>query len=225
MDVIPAGEMSSASEPGLALRMRNRVAGLHRRAERTGIVAALLKGNMTQSGYSLYLRNLLPAYQAMERALLRHRDRAAIAPFAQPALYRAEAIQADLDAIAPPGWLAALPLVPAAERYAARIAWARDARADLLLAHAYTRYLGDLSGGQIMRTRLQRLFGADFRATAFADFPAIADVAAFKDGFRTALDEAGQAIRHPDRVVKEAAIAFEMNIQLSGEVAALSGCT
>ena len=225
MDVIPAGKMSPPGEPGLALRMRNRVAGLHRRAERTGIVAALMTGSVTQSGYSLYLRNLLPAYQAMERALFRHRDRAAIAPFAQPALYRAEAIQADLDAIAPPGWRATLPLVPTAERYAARIAWAGDACADLLLAHAYTRYLGDLSGGQIMRARLQRLFGADFRATAFADFPAIADVAAFKDGFRTALDEAGQAIRHPDRVVEEAAIAFEMNIQLSGEVAALSGCT
>jgi heme oxygenase len=198
--------------------MRTRITDLHTRAERTGIVAAIQAGQATRTGYALYLRNLLPAYQTLESALQQHRDRPGIGYLAQESLYRAERIHADLDALAGTRWAAVLPLLPSGERYAERVE-AASARAGgaLLLAHAYTRYLGDLNGGRMMRGLLLRLFGPDFNATAFTEFPDIAAPPAFVAGFRAALDEAGAAILDLDRVVEETAIAFELNIQVSEE--------
>ena len=54
-----------------ALYMRTKT--LHVEAERTGIIRDLLRGEASREGYVLLLRNLLPAYQAMERGLERHR--------------------------------------------------------------------------------------------------------------------------------------------------------
>jgi heme oxygenase len=158
---------------GLVQRMRARTAELHARAEQSGIVAAILAGQVSQSGYALYHRNLLPAYQAMERALLRSRGQPGIGEIAQPllyrVLYRACSIAGDLASLAGPGWAARLPLLPSGERYATRVAWAGRGHSALLIAHAYTRYLGDLNGGRILRRRLVRLFGPDFRAVAFTE--------------------------------------------------------
>ena len=49
-----------------------RTKALHVEAERSGIIRELLRGSATRDGYILLLRNLLPAYQAMEKGLARH---------------------------------------------------------------------------------------------------------------------------------------------------------
>jgi heme oxygenase len=222
VDTLPSEMNDQARAPGLAQRMRERTASLHRQAERSGIVCALLSGNATVAEYALYLRNLVPAYQAMELALRRHRARTGFAYLAQRSLHRAELIVTDLDDLAGSCWGAALPLLPAGERYAAALTQAGGGSGELLIAHAYTRYLGDLSGGQILRGRLLRHFGPDFRATAFTEFPAITAIGDFVAGFRSALNEAGEAVTDPDLIVEEAAVAFQMNIRLSEDVASFS---
>ena len=50
-----------------------RTKALHLEAERTGIIRDLLRAKASREGYILLLRNLLPAYQAMEHGLERHR--------------------------------------------------------------------------------------------------------------------------------------------------------
>ena len=134
-------------------------------------------------------------------------------------MHRVEAILYDLDRLAGPGWSAGLPLLPAGKRYAARVAWAGDG-GELLIAHAYVRYLGDLSGGQILRKCLFRLFGSDFAAAAFTEFRGIAAIGEFVAGFRAAVDAACDSFADPERIVEEAAMAFQMNISISEEVAA-----
>jgi heme oxygenase len=201
--------------------MRARTSSLHAEAENTGVLASILSGNATMSAYALYLRNLLPAYQAMEQALSRHRNRPGFGYLSDRSLHRSESILADLDHLEGSRWQTVLPLLPEGNRYAARITRAGDGSGELLLAHAYTRYLGDLSGGQILRGCLIRLFGPQFRATSFTEFPATVTTGAFLAGFRAALDEAGRSAIAADRVVEEAAVAFEMNIRVSADVAAL----
>jgi heme oxygenase len=83
--------------PGLAHRMRARTSSLHAEAENTGVLASILSGNATMSAYALYLRNLLPAYQAMEQALSRHRNRPGFGYLSDRSLHRSESILADLD--------------------------------------------------------------------------------------------------------------------------------
>lgn len=51
---------------GFADVLRAHAAGLHRRAERSGVVYEMLCGRATRYGYSLLLRNLMPAYERLE---------------------------------------------------------------------------------------------------------------------------------------------------------------
>jgi hypothetical protein len=66
----------------------------------------------------------------MELALLRHRGRPVLA---QPWLYRAERIIADLIDLKGSDWATSLPLLASGGRYAARVAWAGFS--DMLIAH------------------------------------------------------------------------------------------
>jgi heme oxygenase len=172
-------------------------------------------------GYGLYLRNLLPAYREMEQALQRHRTLPGLGYMAQASLHRAGRIETDLGILAGRGWPSALPLLSAGRNYAERVRWVGAEEAELLYAHAYTRYLGDLYGGQTLRRHLMRRFGSQFRATAFTEFPAIAGIRGFAAGFSAALDEGGRNVADSGSVVEEAAVAFQLNIALSEETAAL----
>jgi heme oxygenase (biliverdin-producing, ferredoxin) len=196
-----------------ALYLRTRT--LHVEAERTGIIGDLLRGNASRDGYVLLLRNLLPAYQAMERGLARHRKTAGLGALANYRLDRAPAIEADLSALCGKAWQRDVPLLPAGDNYARHITEAAQGNGARLIAHAYTRYLGDLSGGQILQRLLTRSLELWPDQLSFYDFPRHADLTALKTGYREALDRAGSLVRDPAAVVEEGALAFTLNIELS----------
>ncbi len=204
--------------PGLATALRRGTAALHAQAERSGIVQAILHRQASRAGYALLLRNLLPVYRAMERALVRLGPASAVAGWRRPELFRAAALAADLAALAGPRWRLVLPLLPAGRRYAARVRAAAAGPGTLLIGHAYARYLGDLSGGQVLRRLLGAAPGLGPAELRFYDFPAIADPAALRDELRAALDAAGATLRQPGAVIAEAQTAFRLNIALSGAV-------
>ncbi len=191
---------------------------LHAAAEGSGVVAQMLRGSITRAGYVLYLRNLLPAYLALESGLVRHRDSLLIGPICLAETFRVAPLQADLAAIAGPGW-ADLAVLPEAASYAAAIDAAGDGDGALLLAHAYTRVLGDLSGGQMLARVMAGLFGLGPLSLQFYRFPEIADLAGFKAGYRARLDESGAMLACTARVIDAARSAFEHNIALSEAVA------
>ena len=193
--------------------LRERTKALHTQAERTGLIAEILHGRGTQSGYLLLLRNLLPVYATMEAELVRHRGSPGIGAIVCPELSRAAAIESDLAHLSD-RW-SELPLLPAALAYAAAISAASAGAGHRLIAHAYARYLGDLSGGQILKRLLARSLDLPAAALSFYEFPAIADLAAFKESYRAAIEQAGDVLDDFDGVVEEGALAFELNIELS----------
>ena len=112
-------------------------------------------------------------------------------------------------------WKRDIPLLDAGEIYARRIAKAAEGDGARLIAHAYTRYLGDLSGGQILQRLLERSLELRPSELSFYDFPRFADLAELKADYRKALDQAGALASDPQAVVEEGAIAFSLNIDLS----------
>lgn len=203
----------------LSVRLAQATRALHGRAEGSGIVAAMLDGSVTRGGYALYLRNLLPAYVALEAGLARHQASRLIGGFALAETARAAALVADLEALHGPSW-PDLVVLPEARAYAAAVEDAAQGDGARLLAHAYTRVLGDLSGGQMLAMLLARTLGLGADALQFAHFPGIADLAAFKAAYRARLDELGALVERPERVVAAAILAFEHNISVSLAVAA-----
>lgn len=199
----------------LATRLRVETQVLHIEAERSGYIQEILKRRAGLEGYALFLRNLQPAYEALERALSAHAEHPPLDRFRWPALFRSEAIAGDLTALAGPAWQGALPLLPEGEAYARHIEKVEATDPIRLIGHAYVRYVGDLSGGQIVKTLLSTSPGLTADQLSFYDFPGIADAEAYKNAFRASLDQAGASADHADAIVAEALEAFRLNIDLS----------
>jgi heme oxygenase (biliverdin-producing, ferredoxin) len=225
----PTDRLSESAEGVLAIEpvslvagMRARTRMLHTLAERSGYISQMLQGRGSLDGYLMLLRNLLPAYEELERGVERHRGTAVFAGVPWASLYRAPSIERDLGRIGGVDWRASIALLPSGQNYAEQVAHAAAGNGEKLLAHAYARYLGDLSGGQVIKRLLGKSLGLSDEALSFYEFPAIDDVAGFKSAFRTAVDAAAANILDVGSVVEEAAIAFQLNIELSNEIQSAS---
>ena len=208
------------AQAGLADALRARTRLLHREAERTGVVADLLRGTADLDGYALLLRNLLPVYRAMEAGLVRRRRCPGVRQLVRPEVFRCPALQSDLAALAGPGWRR-LPVLTAGRRYARGVVRAAAGDGHRLIAHAYARYLGDLNGGRVLRHLLVARLDLAPAALGFYDYPAVADLAALRRSYRQAFDAAGEELEDPRPVLDEAEAAFRFNIELS---LAVQGC-
>jgi len=184
------------------------------------VVRKLLTGNASQTEYALLLRNLLPAYEAMESQLDALAKSHAVAPIRDPRLYRAAAIRADLAALCGNGW-EDLPLTVSGREYGLRVRSLQPRQGCRIAGHCYTRYLGDLSGGQILRGLLSRKPGLPAAAMNFFRFDVPGDPGAYKVHYIQALNSITDDRREMDAIVDEAVTAFRLNIALSEELASL----
>ena len=95
----------------------------------------------------------------------------------------------------------------------------------LLLAHHYTRYLGDLSGGQILKKMATKAM--DLPSTGegvhFFVFENVPDAKKFKNLYRHRLDQLNIDKVKSDEIVKEANYVFLLNIYLFKEIDAVAG--
>lgn len=195
-----------------------RTKALHTEAERSGVIRDMLRGEASRDGYILLLRNLLPAYEALEYGLDEHRDSAELSELASFKLDRAPAMRSDLDALCGPAWEDRIPLLDAGKAYGEKVQDATQGDGTKLIAHAYTRYLGDLSGGLILQKLLARTPGLQPAEMSFYCFPKFADLGKLKSQYRDALDRAASMAINPDPIVEESAEAFRLNIELSWAV-------
>ena len=211
---------------GFATILRDRTAAIHREAERTGFIADLIRAKATRAGYALFLRNLVPVYEALEAALdavprndsIEEQCGAILSPFADHRLRRLDALRSDLRSIAGPAWETSFEVLSAARGYVEALRAA--AESERLAAHGYARYLGDLSGGQILKPVLSRTLGLRAEALTFYEFPMIPDLAAPKAAMRAALDRVDAGGPAAEAIVEEAIAAFRHNISLSAAVQA-----
>jgi heme oxygenase len=225
-DVGPDGGMVELSPSNvdfsLVAAMRHATQALHTQAERSGFVQEVLRGRAEPGRYVLFLRNLLPVYRELEAGLQRHRDSPGARRILRPELFRTAAIERDLVAIGGPGW-ETVTVLPAGEAYRRQVSAAADGDGARLIGHAYTRYLGDLSGAQVLRRLLARDLHLGPESLSLYDFPAIPDHNEFKSVYRLALDEAGRECADAGAVVHEAVAAFALNIRLSEAVQGVAG--
>lgn len=211
----PTGDLSTP----LSVAMREGSRHEHEQAEGTDFVSDLLAGRAPRHQYAAYLARLRDVYAALEQAVRDHRDDPAVAQVHDETLCRGEALDADLDF-----WWPGADRTsgsPAADRYRERIERARSTPA-LLVAHHYTRYLGDLSGGRMLAQAMRRSYeGLDRGGLAFYEFDAVPKPVAYKRAYRDRLD--GLRLTPPLRtaMVEEVRSAFRLNHALLDEVATL----
>jgi len=185
----------------------------HTEAESSSFMSDLLGGRLDVDAYARYTEQLWFVYRALEDGAEALRSDPVAGPFIRPELFRTAALERDLAHLRGPGWRAGVSALPATEAYAARIAaCARDWPAGYV-AHHYTRYLGDLSGGQIIRDKAERTWGFARKGDGvrFYVFEGIANPAAFKRAYRELLDGVAVDDLEKQRMVEECKRAFDFN--------------
>ncbi|MDT0165495.1 biliverdin-producing heme oxygenase [Actinotalea sp. AC32] len=188
-----------------ALRAGTREA--HESAEGTPFVGDLLEARVPVSAYVDLLVQYRAVYAALEETGRALRDAGRCGGLADPALERSAAIELDLRALDGDDWRGR-PVVPAAAEHADRIRAVGD-RPGLWAAHAWTRYLGDLSGGQAIRVALEDRHGLGDDALHFYAFD-VGRVKPYKDRYRALLDALPLTPDEVDAAVDEARRAFAL---------------
>lgn len=203
----------------LSTAMREGSRAEHQAAEGSTFMAELLEGKLTAAAYADLLLRLRRVYDALESTLDAHASDPLVAAVHDRALVRLAAIDADLAHWAPGVDTDSIDS-PAASAYADRIR-AGAAWGGLLVAHHYTRYLGDLSGGQVIGRVLQRTFDLpEGTGIAFYAFPQIPKPKPYKDAYRARLDGLGLAAEDVARVVEEVKVVFGLNQAIFDELGA-----
>ena len=202
-----------------ALRERSRAA--HSGSEHAGFMADLMRGQGTRDDYVALVAQHWFIYAALEAAASQLADDPVAAPFITAKLTRLPALEADLAYLIGDDWRERVTPVATTQRYVARInEIAESGWAGGFVAHHYTRYLGDLSGGQFIGKLMSRQFELGSNGIGFYVFDEIADPAVFKEVYREQLDAAPWDAAEAERVIDEVLYAYQLNTDLFVDLAA-----
>ncbi|MBF0688815.1 MAG: biliverdin-producing heme oxygenase [Cellulomonas sp.] len=215
----PTPDLVLDPAPPLSAALRDGTRADHEAAERSDFVEHLVGGTLPLAGYVDLAAQQHAVYTALEAAGDRLGAAGADGGLVFPELVRVPAIEADLAHLLGDDWRTQVRVLPATAEYVARLEAVGD---DLprYAAHAYTRYLGDLSGGQILKRMIERHHGLSGAGVSFYDFPQIHKLKPFKDVYRERLDALDLTPAQRDEVVEEARVAFRLNRAVFVDLAA-----
>ena len=203
----------------LAAQLREGTKKSHTMAENTGFVSCFLKGVVDKASYRKLVADLYFVYSAMEEEITKLADHPVVGPVAMAQLNRREALEQDLTYYFGESWKEDIKPSPSAAAYVERIHAVAQESPELLVGHHYTRYLGDLSGGQILKNIAQKAMNMEGDAgLRFYVFDDIADEKAFKTTYRSAMDTLPIDQAMADRIVEEANHAFHLNMNMFKEL-------
>ena len=205
----------------LASQLREGTKKAHTMAENTGFLSCFLKGVVDKASYRTLVADLYFVYDAMEQEIgkLRAAGHPVVGPVGFPELNRRESLEQDLAFYFGEGWRNSVKATPAAQEYVARIHQIAQESPELLVGHHYTRYIGDLSGGQILKAIAQKAMNlGEHDGLRFYAFDAIPDEKGFKANYRATLDALPIDQATADRIVAEANHAFHLNMTMFKEL-------
>jgi len=209
-----------ANVTGLAGALRHGTSDAHEAAEGSAFVQQLTTGSLPIAAYTALVVQNHAIYTTLERVGEQWRHDPVAGVFVADELLRVPSLEGDLRGLLGSSWRAGAEqrIEAATRRYVIHLENVSDDWPAGFVAHHYVRYLGDLSGGQILRRSLERAYPN--APTAFYTFERIAKVKPFRDRYRALLDAMPIGVAEQRRVVAEALIAFDLNRAVFGDLAA-----
>jgi len=221
----------------LATLLRESTHAAHERAETSSGAKLLLNGELPRGVYARFLMMLWHVYDTFEKALDRHSTHPALEPTYNPTLLaRAPLLSSDISYLLQvDDWQAhpihqtllessPEPLLDYVERIN-ELAEMNDPSP--LLAHAYVRYLGDLSGGQSIRHTIAKAYDLDEASglgVSFYGFKELrsskpasqGEMKRIKEWFRAGMNTAGEncTLEAKAAIINEASQVFDLNSAL-----------
>jgi heme oxygenase len=187
-------------------RLRAATTQDHREAETSAFMTAVMQGRIEPATYAGLVVQLQEIYGGLDGAAARYRAEPAYGPFFDPRLDRGEALRQDRGHLGGEGH----EVTGATRAYTQRLTAAAPDPL-LVLAHHYTRYLGDLSGGRAIAAKLQQNLGLSPDAgLAFYQFD-IGPAPAYKNAYRLRLDELELTADEEQQFIAEVQAAYTLN--------------
>jgi len=210
----------AANTTTFATRLREATSRHHARAEHGTVVTDLVAGRLPLQAYAALASQHWFLYEALERVAEDHLDDVLAGPFVDPRLHRLSHLQADLAHLLGPDWGERIRPLPATERYVRRIETVAARSAPAFVAHHYTRYLGDLSGGQAIAASLRRTYGLPgFTGTAFYVFADLRTPRDAKTAYRDLLDTTPFTPAQQQELIDECGVAYLCNTAVFADLA------
>lgn len=210
------GHGAPANESAFAKALREATWAEHSSSEGATFMDDIMQNRSTLEEYKALVAQHYFMYVALEEAAkqLVADDRYRV--FHPAALERLATLEEDLAFLIGDDWRSRISPVPATEAYAARITeLAAEGWLPGIVAHHYTRYLGDLSGGQMIARSMAKQHGFTREGIAFYDFTELGAIPEFKKHYRQALDELGNSLDEAERarMIEEVLSAYRFNTQ------------
>jgi len=199
-------------ELSLSVRLREGTKESHRLAEHSPFIRKFFEGSLSIEVYREFLLQMHYVYNALEDTQQLHSNHDVIGRIYFPSLFRSKALLHDLNYFYGNNSWEELQPHKATEIYVQRINTLSGEWIEGLIAHHYTRYLGDLSGGQVLKRTVAKAFKLPSNeGLVFYDFPQIDSHSQFKDKYRMLLDSMLVDETASQKIVDEANLAFTLN--------------
>nr|QCI08521.1 Heme oxygenase [Spermothamnion repens] len=203
----------------LAQQLREGTTKSHSMAENVSFVKSFLGGVVDKNSYRQLIANLFFVYVAIEEEIDKNKDHIAVQAIYFPELHRKQSLIKDLEYYYGSNWFNIIEPSLATQVYVDRIHSIGSNQPELLIAHAYTRYMGDLSGGQILKKIAQNAMQlSDNLGTSFYDFDSIKDENLFKEMYRDSLNNIPLNLDQVSQIIAEANTAFNLNMKVFQEL-------
>jgi heme oxygenase len=203
----------------LAIKLRSGTQQSHAATENIGFMKCFVKGVVDRSCFAKFLSNLYFVYSELEAALETHKNHFCISIVYFPELNRKANLEQDLEFYYGCDWQNKIEPLATTQNYISRIREVSIKEPELLIGHAYTRYMGDLSGGQMLQKVVQSTLNLEgYQGTSFYNFEQIPDKTAFKNKYRQALDKVPVDDTTAEKIVAEANNSFSFNMHIAKEL-------
>ena len=205
----------------LAGQLREGTKKSHTMAENTGFVTCFLKGVVEKTSYRKLISDLYFVYQAMEEEIQRlvNENHPVVKHLDFKELFRQKTLESDLFYYYGENWINQIQISDSAQNYVQRIRSVAKESPELLVGHHYTRYIGDLSGGQILKKIAKKALNLEGdNGLCFYEFQMIKDEKEFKKLYSNTLNNLPIDQIVADNIVEEANKAFTYNMEMFKEL-------
>ena len=225
-------EVVNPRKVGLALMLDDGTRKSHSMAQNSAFVTGFFKGLASRESYKALLTSLYFVYTAMEDAMADTTTDDRVKMMDDDVLRRVPSLQQDLNYFYNTSnnnndddddneWQNEIQPSLATQAYVSRIRQiAQNPELSyLLLAHQYTRYLGDLFGGQMMGGMASKsLELTEDNGVAFYKFDNIPDTTDYITSWYTRLNQLELTQEQKDNIIEEANYVFDLNIGILQEL-------